>query len=348
MVLFFSEKVIFPHTRFMDQLTIFIFNRQKWFTQQAFLDTLTQCLPSSIAPPRLTDNLQEIALIYRALYDQIRSESELSSQQRQELTILMNYGKLEFYRPENYTKTYRNDWMDVTTALANSINTVSAQILTRYDIAKLENFARRLGFQKIPDKSLSLSLGTLDGTPCQVAGAYLMLANNGYFHIPYAIHSVIDQTDNRLFQPYYFHLKMMNSFVVYRTRSLMEEVVNHGTAAWVRRMGYTQKAAGKTGTSSNYADAWFCGFTPNLVCIVWIGFDNNRPLQYKHKSFAGGELSLPIWLDFMSRAVPNQTDLHFSEIDETDFNLFFQEHNSYQLFKKYSEQIRSRPIPITP
>lgn len=344
----FNEKVIFPHTQFMDQPVIFIFNSLKWFTQDGFVDTLKNKLPASIATPRSTDNLQEISLIYRSLYDQIRTDTEISSKLRQELALLLNYGKLEYYRPENYSKTYKADWIDVTYALANSINTVSAQILTYYDITKLENFARRLGFQKIPSHSLSLALGTLEGTPCQLAGAYLMLANNGYFHIPYSIHSVIDQNGSSLYQPYYFHLKMMNSFVVYRTRTLMEEVINNGTAQWIRRMGYTQKSAGKTGTSSNFADAWFCGFTPNLVCVVWIGFDNNQPLRYNNKGFAGGELALPIWLDFMKQIVPNELALAFPEIDEADFKIFFQEHNTYQLFKKHADQLHTRPIPVLP
>ena len=136
-----------------------------------------------------------------------------------------------------------------------------------------------------------------------MAGAYTVFANNGVKIDPWMLAS-IRNTNGDVISDYALTSKpILDPRVAYLTTSLMENVINHGTAAGVRGMGFSAPAAGKTGTSN---DAWFAGYTSNLLCIVWVGNDDYTDIKLE-----GAKAAAPIWTEFMVRAerLPDYRDM---------------------------------------
>jgi len=320
-LLAFNNKVITTESEFIDRPVVFINNGQRWYLEEKFLDSLDKLVPDTILIPQYSEDIEEIKKMLFNFYSQIKS-SEMDFSIRKNIIEFLNYGKLDIYSPSNFSKKYYGK-ISLDFALANSVNTISTQILEQYDINELINFATILGFKNIP-KSLSLALGTLDATPLQVAGAYLIFPNNGYFELPFSIKYIMDEKGNFLYKPYRFHKKIINGYATAMIRQLMEHVVDYGTARRIRQMGYKGKVAGKTGTSSNFRDAWFVGFTPKYLCVVWVGFDDNRPLLDKNgRGLTGGRLAIPIWFDFMKEA-DNNINSNFENYEDIDFYKFYE------------------------
>jgi penicillin-binding protein 1B len=141
----------------------------------------------------------------------------------------------------------------------------------------------------------SVALGSYGATPIDMAGAYTTFANGGVRIDPWLVASVRSASGDVL-NDYPPNTKpILDPRVAYLTLALMENVVNAGTGATIRAHGFTAPAAGKTGTSH---DAWFAGFTSNLLCVVWIGNDD-----YSDVKMEGGKTAAPIWADFMKRAI---------------------------------------------
>jgi len=140
-----------------------------------------------------------------------------------------------------------------------------------------------------------MAIGAYDATPLEMAGAYTIFANNGVKIDPWLLASV-RSANGDVMQDFTPKSKpLLDPRVAYLTTVLMENVINHGTGAKVRALGFTAPAAGKTGTSH---DAWFAGFTSNLICVVWVGNDD-----YSDIKIQGADAAAPIWADFMKRAV---------------------------------------------
>jgi len=155
--------------------------------------------------------------------------------------------------------------------------------------------ARRMGLDPGIQATPAVALGSYDMTPMQVAAGYTAFANGGVRAEPMFLRSVVD-ADGSLLEHNEPHTHpVLDPRVTYLVTSVLEDVINKGTGAPVRAMGFTAPAAGKTGTSR---DGWFAGYTSNLLCVVWVGFDDNRDL-----GLAGGSSAAPIWGEFMKRAV---------------------------------------------
>jgi penicillin-binding protein 1B len=142
--------------------------------------------------------------------------------------------------------------------------------------------ARRAGLNEDIRPTPSVALGAYDVTPLEIAGAYTMFANGGIRATPSAIANTGEQH------------QAIDAKLSWLMVSMLEEVMRSGTAAGVRARGFALPAAGKTGTSH---DGWFAGFTSQLLCVVWVGFDDYRELNLE-----GARSALPIWTDFMKRA----------------------------------------------
>src|SRR5262245_19338017 len=134
-----------------------------------------------------------------------------------------------------------------------------------------------------------------------MASAYTTFANSGRRIAPVAVKRVTSKDGSTLFESRVDKRDVMSPQVAYIMTSMMQDVLDHGTGTRVRQMGFTGVAAGKTGSSK---DAWFAGYTPNLVCVVWVGFDNNDDIK-----LTGGVVAAPIWADFMIRALRIRPDL---------------------------------------
>src|SRR2546426_6923766 len=141
----------------------------------------------------------------------------------------------------------------------------------------------------------AMALGTAEATPVQIATAYTAFAANGTRTTPVAIDRVTTGNGTTIAQPTGQKIEVVRPEIAYVMTSFMKDVVNRGTAAKVRARGLKANVAGKTGTSR---DGWFAGYTPNLVCVVWVGFDDGSQL-----GLTGANSALPIWSDFIQVAL---------------------------------------------
>jgi penicillin-binding protein 1B len=140
-----------------------------------------------------------------------------------------------------------------------------------------------------------MALGVAEATPLQIASAYTMFANHGRRVAPVVLKRVTTATGSTLLSPKAEAREVISPQVAYVMTSIMQDVLNRGTGARVRQMGLRATAAGKTGSSR---DAWFAGYTPNLMCAVWVGFDDNSDI-----GLTGGVAAAPIWAEFMTKAL---------------------------------------------
>jgi penicillin-binding protein 1A len=191
------------------------------------------------------------------------------------------------------------------TALTKSLNLVSIRILQGIGPYYARDYIRRFGFD--PSRHppyLTMALGAGSVTPLQLAGAYSVFANTGYRVSPYLIDKVYDGQGKLLMQsrPQTVSsgaprvLDPRNAFLM---TSMMQDVVRRGTAARVGQLGRSD-LAGKTGTTNDQRDGWFAGFSPDLTAVAWIGFDQPKSLG---SGETGAQAALPIWMNFMSRAL---------------------------------------------
>jgi penicillin-binding protein 1A len=203
------------------------------------------------------------------------------------------------WKPENYSRDYRGP-VTLTEALANSLNTVSVRLTLEVGPQTVATTARRLGIASKLEPNASLALGTSEVTPLELVGAYAPFANGGISVIPHVIDRVRGQDGkilyaraasgaNRVVSPE--NVGMMNR--------MLSETLLTGTARRASILGWT--AAGKTGTSQDYRDAWFVGYTGHMIAGVWLGNDDSTPT----KKASGSGMPVDIWNRFMKAAHQN-------------------------------------------
>ena len=203
-----------------------------------------------------------------------------------------SYGD-QIYEPRNYKEEYHGP-VSATYALSHSLNNATVKVaeMTGYD--KVATLARAAGIKSV-QATPAIALGAYDATPIDMASAYTIFANGGVKVTPLLVTSVRD-AKGEVIQDYTAESRqVLDPRVAYIMTSMMETVMSSGTAAGVRARGFTAPAAGKTGTSH---DGWFAGYTSNLLCIVWVGFDDYSDLR-----LSGADTAAPIWAEFMKKAV---------------------------------------------
>lgn len=196
-------------------------------------------------------------------------------------------------------------------ALVKSKNLVSVRILQAISPQYVQDYAARFGFEpKLHPAYLTMALGAGNATPLQMVTAYGVFANGGYRVAPYFIERIEDARGNVLHQARPAAagtgaervIDARNAFIM---NTMMRDVVRMGTAARAMKLKRTD-LAGKTGTTNEFVDAWFCGFNPGLVAVAWIGFDTPKTLG---RNETGAQAALPIWMDYMEtvlKDVPEQ------------------------------------------
>jgi len=203
------------------------------------------------------------------------------------------------WAPHNYKHEFLGP-LTLRTAIAKSINTVSAQLVAQMGVDAVIDTMRRLGIRSTLPHSLSLALGTADLTLEEVAYALAAFPAGGQEVKPIMIRRLLD-ADGRVLEDHTapaHRAQKISPETAYIVTDLMKGVVEVGTGKKARELG--RPAAGKTGTSTNYRDAWFFGFTPDLLCGVWIGRDDFKPIAH---DATGGQVALPVWLSFMRQAL---------------------------------------------
>ncbi|MGD0962303.1 MAG: PBP1A family penicillin-binding protein [Candidatus Acidiferrales bacterium] len=198
------------------------------------------------------------------------------------------------YTPDNYGQEFFGT-VTVRDALIHSLNVATVKVAELIGYQRVVDVARQMGLGANIKATPAVALGAYEMTPVDVAAGYTAFAANGVRSEPIFIRSVVS-ADGKLAESNAPQSRLvLDPRVVFLTTSLMEDVINHGTGYPVRALGFDAPAAGKTGTSR---DGWFAGYTSNLLCVVWVGFDDNRNL-----GLAGGNTAAPIWGEFMKRAV---------------------------------------------
>ncbi|HYN84109.1 MAG TPA: PBP1A family penicillin-binding protein [Pyrinomonadaceae bacterium] len=199
------------------------------------------------------------------------------------------------YSPGNFGDQYTNAPVTLRDALVRSLNVVTVEVAQEVTVGRVMNLAGRAGLPKPKQNYLAHALGTNEATPLQVASAYTAFAQAGRRVTPVAISRVTSGGGMTVAAPAAQKNEVLTPEVAYVMTSMMKDVVNRGTAAKVRARGFRANVAGKTGTSR---DGWFAGYTPHLVCVVYVGFDDGSQL-----GMTGADSALPIWTDFMAAAL---------------------------------------------
>ncbi|HSK00103.1 MAG TPA: PBP1A family penicillin-binding protein [Kofleriaceae bacterium] len=204
------------------------------------------------------------------------------------------------WTPANYADRYMGS-VTLMTALAFSLNTISVQLSVQVGIDRLIEILRGFGVRSQIPRHISISLGTPDLTPLEIAAGYAGIANGGRRVTPRFFDLVTTTGGNvvedlREAPP---GPQVLSPEVAYVTTSMMKGVISRGTARFATQLG--RPIAGKTGTSANYRDVWFTGYTTDLLATVWVGRDDSTPIGDK---ITGGGIAVPIWLELMQKAHP--------------------------------------------
>jgi penicillin-binding protein 1A len=212
----------------------------------------------------------------------------------------------EPWQPKNFDGTFEGP-MRMRQALIKSKNLVSIRILQAITPSYAQDYITRFGFDKEKHGPyLTMALGAGSVTPMQLMAGYSVFANGGYSITPYFIQRIEDSQGKVLEQADPVKAGINAERVIdvrnaYTMVNMMQDVVRHGTAIRAMQLG-RQDLAGKTGTTSDSMDAWFCGFQPTIVGVAWIGFDNPHSLGDKE---TGGGAALPIWMGYMEKVLKN-------------------------------------------
>ncbi len=216
--------------------------------------------------------------------------------------VTLQVGK-KTWSPENYAHGKYRGEIPMVEALRHSLNTVSVRLSQYAGIDRVASIAMRLGIPNVPEHP-SIALGAVEATLLEMTGAYAHLANYGTKVVPYGITRIRTRAGVELYKREdRVPSTVLASGTVEMMNYMLLDVVQHGTGLRASLGG--RPAAGKTGTSQNFKDAWFIGFTPRLVTGVWVGNDNNTPMKH----VTGGSLPAAIWHNFMVEALKGKTVL---------------------------------------
>jgi penicillin-binding protein 1B len=211
------------------------------------------------------------------------------------------------WTPKNYDERYQGP-VTVRRALEGSINTATVRLAQAVGLPTVIETARTLGVEGDLKPVPALALGVFEITPLQLARAYLPLSNGGLAPTPGAVDTVADDAGAALWSASREAPPVIGAPEAYLMTSLLEGVINAGTGAAARAIGVPGAVAGKTGTTNEGRDAWFVGYSRNLLALVWIGFDDGTPA-----GLSGAEGALPIWADFMRQALDVYPGGEFTE-----------------------------------
>ena len=205
--------------------------------------------------------------------------------------VSIAYGD-QVYEPRNYHEAFHGE-VTARYALALSLNNATVRVAQSVGFGTVASLAKAAGITSVR-ATPAIALGAYDATPLEMAGAYTVFSNGGTRVSPLIVKSVRDARGGVLSDYHNDSKSVLDPRVAYVLTTMLEAVIDSGTGSTVRGRGFTAPAAGKTGTSH---DAWFAGYTSNLLCVVWVGNDD-----YTDIKLAGGSTAAPIWAEFMKRA----------------------------------------------
>ncbi|OAE33738.1 hypothetical protein AXG93_2884s1110 [Marchantia polymorpha subsp. ruderalis] len=203
------------------------------------------------------------------------------------------------FTPQNYDLKFRGK-VTLEEALLYSLNVPTVRLCAQVGVGKVCAMGKALGIETYLPYELALSLGGCEVTPLQLATVYATIASGGVYHKPHLI-TRVESSDGRVLEeqkpPGLNQRTVVNEGAVAELRALLQAVVERGTGRAAR---FGRPCAGKTGTSDDHKDVWFAGFTPELACVVWLGYDDNAPVGGMHPG-TGASHAAPLWQEFMKR-----------------------------------------------
>jgi penicillin-binding protein 1B len=207
----------------------------------------------------------------------------------------------QIYEPRNYKEEYHGQ-VTARYALALSLNNATVKLAEQVGYDKVADLAKAAGITSVK-ATPAMALGAYDATPVDMAAAYTVFANGGLRISPLVVNSVRNSQGDVVLNFNADKRQVMDPRVAFIMTNMMEGVLNFGTAFPVRARGFNAPAAGKTGSSH---DGWFAGYTSNLLCIVWVGYDDYSDLR-----LSGAQTAAPIWAEFMKKAItlPQYSDV---------------------------------------
>ena len=214
------------------------------------------------------------------------------------------YGDMS-WTPKNYKNRYFGR-VTLEFALEESLNSATSRLADAIGLDRVRDMAGKLGFADLPPYP-SIVLGGIEVSPMQIARMYAILANEGMDVQPYAVSAVVDQKGNVIEGHELKAEQVLSPELSYTMDFMLQQVIDHGTGEGARKAGFKAPAAGKTGTTNDSKDAWFAGFTPDLLAVVWTGFDQKEML-----GLTGAEASLPAWTSFMKAATASRPQSDFA------------------------------------
>jgi penicillin-binding protein 1A len=202
------------------------------------------------------------------------------------------------WEPRNYRNEYHGQ-VSMSKALALSLNTATVRLLEKVGVEDVIELAKRLHIGGRFEPNLSLALGTTEVSPLDLAGAYMTFARGGTYLPPMSVTSITTTNGEMVFEARPEEERLVSAEHAAPLVEMLVGVVQNGTGRGAARLPY--RLAGKTGTTDDFKDAWFAGFSPDLLCVVWVGYDKRTVLG---RGESGATAALPIWIDFMSKALP--------------------------------------------
>ncbi len=210
------------------------------------------------------------------------------------------------WRPSNYAGKFRGS-ITMRAGMVSSINLVAIKTLMTVGAETVAAYARKMGITTRIPAVESIAVGSAEVYPIELVSAYTTFPNLGVRVAPMAITAITDRNGNlvRRYRP--VREEALSKQSAYIVLDMMRNVVDFGTGAGTRKLGFTLPAGGKTGTTNDYTDAWFVGYTADLVCGVWVGFDQPQRI-INHGT--GSVLAVPIWANFMRDAHETLAEIH--------------------------------------
>ncbi len=203
--------------------------------------------------------------------------------------------------PADYERSYRGT-VTAVEALADSLNVPTAYLGSLLGTSQMIRTAHDMGIGETLPNRLPIALGAGETTLLELTSAYQVFADAGMANPPYALEAVVDGQGHLVYQHTPVSKRVVTAAVAFLVTGALREVMKFGTAASSKALGVDFPAAGKTGTTDDYHDAYFIGYTPNLVCGTWVGFDNPSTI-----GLTGAQAALPAWVSFMKDAVPESS-----------------------------------------
>lgn len=201
----------------------------------------------------------------------------------------------QVWNPRNYDRKWRGS-VTVREALEHSINVPTVRAAMAVGLPAVVDTAHRCGIESKLDPIPSLALGSMEVTPLEMAAAYATFANGGWRITPHGLESITDREGTSYETQDTRPVQVLDPDLAYLVTNLLEGVMKRGTGRSSAELGFAGSAAGKTGSSDGLRDGWFIGYTPDLLVLVWVGYDDNRSI-----GVPGGVAALPIWVDLMKR-----------------------------------------------